>query len=512
MVGTSYIGRTLGRYKIGPVVGRGGFATVYRAVDGQLERQVALKVVDPNAHHNPTVARRFVREGQTAASLDHPAVVPVYDAGEQDGVLWLAMRLIEGGSLDDALRAGRRLTADQIVAVVRRIGDALDHAHARDLVHRDVKPSNILLEDNDPYRAWLADFGIASTTRSAGLYTTGALGTAAYMAPEQSRPAGAGPPADIYSLACVAYEMVMGRRPFPGEDYVALLLAHANEPVPVTGRAAFDALMARALAKDPGARPPSGAALARELQAALVADGCGPDSRPAAEANGAAPTRAEGADGPDASPPGPAPTIVEVRHDTLLHPVVHPPAAPVVVPMSPVGGIQAAFVPPARPRNRLGIAVGVVVLVIATAATAAGAYAFEQARHRDDPQHITDSQGIAYQVPAGWDTRREQPVTEWADDGQVVARFANYGADGSTDAAELLTLIDPSLCDDDPEQLSGVAGADDAARCTNSPGSETGVLVAVGAVAHDQLWVVTLAPTTTESEQRTVVDSITLAG
>lgn len=511
MVGTSYIGRTLGRYKIGPVVGSGGFATVYRAVDGQLERQIALKVVDPNAHHNPTVARRFVREGQAAASLDHPAVVPVYDAGEQDGVLWLAMRLIEGGSLDDALRSGRRLTADQIVAVVRRIGDALDHAHARDLVHRDVKPSNILLEDNDPYRAWLVDFGIASTTRSAGLYTTGALGTAAYMAPEQSRPAGAGPPADIYSLACVAYEMVVGRRPFPGEDYVALLLAHANEPVPVTGRPAFDALMVRALAKDPAARPPSGAALARELQAALVADGCGPNAHPAAEANGAAPTRA---DGPI---PGPATTVVESRHDTLLHPAVHqppaPPAPPAAVPVSPVGGMPAGFAAHVhRPRNRIGIAAGIVVLVIATAATAAGAYAFQQQRTADDPQHITDSQGIAYEVPAGWEARQQQPTTEWVEDGKVMATFANYDAGGSTDATELLGLLDPPRCDDDPEAVEGIDGADSIARCSNAGGSGTGIATALGLIAKDQLWVVTLAPSTSESERRTVLNNITLTG
>jgi len=387
VVGTSYIGRELGRYKLVSVIGSGGFATVYRAVDTGLERTVALKVVDPSAHHNPTIAHRFVREGQTVASLDHPAVVPVYDAGETDGILWMAMRLIEGGSLDDALRADRRLSPDQVVAVVARIGGALDHAHAHGLVHRDVKPSNILLEENDPRRAWLADFGIAVTAQNMGQFTTGALGTAAYMAPEQSRPGSAGPPADVYSLACVAYEMVTGSRPYPGDEYVALLMAHLNQAVPRCGHPGIDELMERALAKDPARRPASGAALAQELRRALDA-GAGttahlplpsgdttqpyrptataaerpagspgqpgaPDRAPAPGSpgrpgapgqpggpgqRGAAQAAIAGSPGQQGqhSPPGgpqrpsePPVTVIEPRNDTLLHPAVHRPPPPV---------------------------------------------------------------------------------------------------------------------------------------------------------------------------------------
>ncbi|HEV7760852.1 MAG TPA: serine/threonine-protein kinase, partial [Acidimicrobiales bacterium] len=269
MAGDALLGREMGRYRIESIIGSGGFATVYRAIDLALERPIALKVVDPTAHRNPTVGRRFVLEGRAVASLDHPAVVPVYDAGENDGVLWMAMRLIPGGSLDDALVAGRRFTFDQVAAVIARIGDALDHAHGHGIVHRDVKPSNILLEQNDPGRAWLADFGIAATTRTAGRYTTGALGTAAYMAPEQARPSSVGPPADLYSLGCVAYELLTRRRPFPGDDYVELLVAHATHPVPPTPWPRVDGFMQRALAKDPATRPASGAAFATELRRAL---------------------------------------------------------------------------------------------------------------------------------------------------------------------------------------------------------------------------------------------------
>jgi serine/threonine-protein kinase len=269
VAGDALLGREMGRYRIESIIGSGGFATVYRAIDLALERPIALKVVDPTAHRNPTIGRRFVLEGRAVASLDHPAVVPVYDAGENDGVLWMAMRLIPGGSLDDALVTGRRFTFDQVAAVIARIGDALDHAHGHGIVHRDVKPSNILLEQNDPGRAWLADFGIAATTRTAGRYTTGALGTAAYMAPEQARPSSVGPPADLYSLGCVAYELLTRRRPFPGDDYVELLLAHATHPVPPTPWPRVDGFMQRALAKDPATRPSSGAAFANELRRAL---------------------------------------------------------------------------------------------------------------------------------------------------------------------------------------------------------------------------------------------------
>ncbi|HWM05365.1 MAG TPA: serine/threonine-protein kinase, partial [Actinophytocola sp.] len=160
-------GRTLGGYRVGELLGRGAFGWVYRATQLSLDRVVALKVLDPVVARNPDAARRFDREGRSAASLDHPAIVDVFDADSAGGLHYLAMRLIDGVALDEVLRR-RRLHPGEVAAVLARIAAALHHAHARGVVHRDVKPANILLEHGDPARAWLGDFGIAVSTRIAG--------------------------------------------------------------------------------------------------------------------------------------------------------------------------------------------------------------------------------------------------------------------------------------------------------------------------------------------------------
>ncbi|HMG40449.1 MAG TPA: serine/threonine-protein kinase [Acidimicrobiales bacterium] len=502
MVGTSFVGRELGRYRIVSVVGSGGFATVYRAVDTGLERTVALKVVDPAAHHNPTVARRFLREGQAVASLDHPAVVPVYDAGEDDGVLWLAMRLIEGSSLDDSLRTGRRLTSDQIVAVTARIGGALDHAHGQELVHRDVKPSNILLEDNDPRRAWLVDFGIAATARTMGQYTTGALGTAAYMAPEQARPGqgggrGPGAPADFYSLACVAFEMITGGRPYPGEDYVPLLMAHVNAPIPRCGHPGVDALMARALAKDPAQRPATGADLARDLRQAFT-EGTGTtalipfpvDAPTQPHRPGDTHTVVAGV------APGPPPTVADPRHDTLMHPEVHRPPPPA----SPYPAAAARPAQPARSgarRGQVALVAGVAALVVAAVAT------YLALPRSDGTVEVTDTQGISYRIPDAWGRTQEKPVTEYSVDGTVVATVANFE---TNDAAAADLLQEASTCDAPPAARS-VDGSGNAAACTNPTGD---VAVAVGAVRNRQFWVVTVHPAVPADQREAFLDSLRL--
>jgi serine/threonine protein kinase len=261
-------GRTLGGYRVVGLLGRGAFGWVYRANQLSLDRTVALKVLDPVVARNPDAARRFDREGRSAAALDHPAIVDVYDADSAGGLHYLAMRLIDGIPLDEFLRR-RRLAAGELAAILARIAPALDHAHARGVVHRDVKPANILLEGGDPARAWLGDFGIAMSTRVTGTLTTATIGTAHYLAPEQLDPSRVGPPADQYSLACVAYEVLTGRRPFGAgtDDLMAVLLAHRQEPPPPTGSAGLDAVFARALAKSPSARYPS----VRDFAAALDA-------------------------------------------------------------------------------------------------------------------------------------------------------------------------------------------------------------------------------------------------
>jgi protein kinase-like protein len=248
-------GRTLGGYQVDGLLGRGAFGWVYRARQVSLDRAVALKVLDPVVARNPDAARRFDREGRSAAALDHPAIVDVYDADTAGGLHYLAMRLIDGIALDELLRR-RRLAPAEAMVMLTRIAAALDHAHAAGVVHRDVKPANILLQYGDPARAWLGDFGIAVSVRVPGDVTTTTVGTAHYAAPEQLTPAGIGPRSDQYSLACVAYEALTGRRPYDSDsdDVMAVLLAHRSDPVPPAGSAALDAVFARALAKAPADR------------------------------------------------------------------------------------------------------------------------------------------------------------------------------------------------------------------------------------------------------------------
>ncbi len=260
-------GRQLGGFVLTEALGAGAHGSVWRARQVRLDRDVAIKILDPVVGRDPETARRFEREGRAAASLDHPNVVPVYEAGEQDGLVFLAMRLVDGPTLAQHLTEHGPLSGEDTVRLLGPVAEALDHAHQRGLVHRDVKPSNILLEDD---RVWLADFGIAASVRELGTYTTGALGTAEYMAPEQANAADVDHRADLYGLACVAYAALVGHPPFPGTDLISTLMAHVNEPVPATGDAQRDAFFAKALAKNPEDRFDSGADLIAGLQTACA--------------------------------------------------------------------------------------------------------------------------------------------------------------------------------------------------------------------------------------------------
>jgi serine/threonine-protein kinase len=503
-------GRSLGRYVVEAPIGAGGFATVYRARDAGLDRPVALKVLDPLAHRNPTTARRFVNEGRAAASLDHPAIVPVYDAGETDGLSWLAMRLVVGESLAEAIERGRRFDDAEIDALLSRIGPALDHAHAQGVVHRDVKPSNILLESGDPARAWLADFGIAATARTAGRYTTGTLGTAAYMAPEQARPSEVGPAADVYSLGCVAYELVVGRRPFPGDDHVALLVAHATSPVPATGDPALDAALGRALAKGPVDRPPSGAALAFELRAALAAASTsGPRTIVAAPvpAPGDAATLVSFA-AATTVPPGPAAASPAAGVPSRRPPLPPPPppllrtapAAPPTVPHAPTAAYPhaptAAPAAAGRGAARWMLLAGAIAL-----AGVAGAVAVTVAG--DDgggTRHCEEDVDVCFDLPSGWSVADvERGNVTLAAGGRPVAAYTN----GPTDADEpVAALDDAGVCRD----AAGAApvGDADGARCETVDGG-TAALVVDGGIR----WLVTVAADAPAAEADAFVGSFT---
>jgi streptogramin lyase len=255
------IGSTLAGYRLDALIARGGMGVVYRATHLALDRPVALKVIARQYAGDQGFRERFLRESRLAASLDHPAVVPVYDAREEDGELIVAMRLVEGGDLKKRLEAGP-LPPAEAVALLGQIAGALDAAHAAGIVHRDVKPHNILLEGE---RAYLTDFGLAKALGESGVASgASVVGTAHYMSPEQWRADRVGPAADVYSLGCVLYEAVTGIAPFARREGEA-------EPEMPRG---LDAVIERAVAPDPSERYSGAGELieaARECQGATPA-------------------------------------------------------------------------------------------------------------------------------------------------------------------------------------------------------------------------------------------------
>jgi streptogramin lyase/predicted Ser/Thr protein kinase len=256
------IGSTLGGYRIDALIARGGMGVVYRATHLALDRPVALKVIAAHLAADDGFRGRFLRESRLAARLDHPNVVPVFDAREEDGELIVAMRLVEGGDLKKAIAREGPLPPDRAIELLGQVADALDAAHAAGIVHRDVKPHNILVEGD---RAYLSDFGLAKAAGESGLLSgTSIVGTVEYMSPEQWRGDRVGPAADIYSLGCVLYEALTGIVPYARQD-------EDTEPEMPEG---LDAVIERAVSKDPAERYPSAGAMieaARERQGATPA-------------------------------------------------------------------------------------------------------------------------------------------------------------------------------------------------------------------------------------------------
>jgi hypothetical protein len=268
-----------GRYLLKERVGRGGMGEVWRATHVMVDRPVAIKIVLPGWSSDLTFARRFRREAQIAASLDHPGITTVYDLGEENGRLFVVMEWLDGGNLDEVVQGNPGgLPVDMTLDWGRQIAEALAYAHAEGVVHRDVKPANLMLKSRDNTVVKVCDFGIARSTESTAITLTGhPLGTAAYMAPEQCRGARVDGRADLYSLGCVMYELLTGHTPFPrGQRPEALMYQHVNEPPPPPRSVRPDidgdieALLLRLLAKDPGGRPADAAAVAGELAALLA--------------------------------------------------------------------------------------------------------------------------------------------------------------------------------------------------------------------------------------------------
>ncbi|MCC6176573.1 MAG: protein kinase [Chloroflexi bacterium] len=268
-------GTALGPYVIVARLGRGGMATVYRAHHSALDRDVAIKVLWPNLADSPGFIERFRREARIVSRLRHPNILTVYDFGEQAGLTFMVTELLPGGALSD--RLGRPLPLDVVGRVLHGIGAALDVAHAAGLVHRDVKPSNILFTGHD--EPVLADFGIARLLEGDEHLTLQGtfVGTPHYVAPEMAASEPVGPASDLYSLGVVLYEMLTGGPPFPRETPIATIRAHIyDQPEPARHRnpavpAELEPVIARALAKSPADRFPSGAALAGAFDDALLA-------------------------------------------------------------------------------------------------------------------------------------------------------------------------------------------------------------------------------------------------
>jgi len=274
------VGSQIARLRILDVVGAGGMGVVYRAHDDELDREVAVKVITPELAAEPSFRERFREEMRLAASLEHPHVCPVYHAGDLGGELFVVMRFVKGEDL--GARIGREALAPAVAAaLVTQLASALDHAHARGLSHRDVKPENVLLDEAG--NAYLTDFGLA--VDSGPVDDEGVVaGTLAYFAPERCTGGAAGPGSDQYALACLAYALLTGVPPFVREHDAALLYAHLREHPPSLaerGLSRLDSVLRRALEKDPDGRYPSCGAFAEELALALArTESSGPENWP----------------------------------------------------------------------------------------------------------------------------------------------------------------------------------------------------------------------------------------
>ena len=269
-------GTVFAGHRIEAVIGRGGMGVVYRATQLDLERVVALKIVAPELVQDETARRRFVQESRLAASIDHPHVIPIHRAGEEDGVPYLVMRYVAGDDGRSLVRREGPLSPERAARIVAQIADALDAAHMAGLVHRDVKPANVLLGAGD--HAYLSDFGLTRHVRSISDATrTGHwVGTLDYVAPEQIRGGEIDARADVYALGCLLFFLLTAEVPFPSESDEAKLWAHLTAPPPrVTSvaseaPAAFDDVIRRALAKAPDHRYPSAGDLGRAAVAAAA--------------------------------------------------------------------------------------------------------------------------------------------------------------------------------------------------------------------------------------------------
>jgi len=400
-------GAVFAGYRIEGLIDRGGMGVVYRATDVDLDRTVALKIIAPEHTQNPDAVARFKSEAKLAASIEHANIVPIHRGGEYDGVLYLAMRLVPGTNLRQVIDEGP-LPMERIRRVTTQIADALDAAHARGLVHRDVKPANIMVSGEGKHEhVYLTDFGLTKRLGTAGSLTRtgGWVGTPDYVAPEQIQAGRVDGRADVYSLGCVLYEMLTGTVAFPRDNDVAKLWAHVTDPPPPPSLKrpdlvkTFDEVVARATAKDPDARYQKASELAVAVDGAVaeqegksqaaLSDAAGARPEWTVPASGqdevfvADPTYVPGASAPgqgsgapspppsaapaQASAPPPPPASVP-QQASAPPPDSVPPQATAPPPQPPAAGTQGPPAPPPERRRGAGrflwpVAAGVALIV-----------------------------------------------------------------------------------------------------------------------------------------------------
>jgi ATP/maltotriose-dependent transcriptional regulator MalT len=351
------VGSTLGQYQIVEPLGQGGMATVFRAYQPALDRDVAIKVLPAQHALTPGFAERFVREARAVAQLNHPNILPVIDFGQDGDITFIVMKLVSGGTLKD--RLGLPMDPIEIARTVEQIAAALDHAHGRGILHRDVKPSNVLIDEGDWIQ--LADFGLAKMMVGDGTLTgSGAvLGTPSYMAPEQGMGTTVDHRADIYSLGVILYEMVTGQLPFYGDNSMVIIVKHINEPVPPPCSVnpsvpqVVEGVILKALAKAPNERYASAGELARALQQAVEPDSLGFAPAPATEAAYADATLAPGF--PSEAVAVPTPPAVHVAPSQPMPPpeITLPPETPRPPQVEDIVGRESEL---ARAREQLSAA------------------------------------------------------------------------------------------------------------------------------------------------------------
>jgi serine/threonine protein kinase len=419
-------GDVIAGYRLDALAGRGGMGVVFRATHIALERRVAVKLIAPELAVDEMFRQRFQRESRVAASIDHPHVIPIFDAGDEDGQLYVAMRYVDGTDLGALVTEQGSLEQSQAVDLIAQVSDALDAAHRRGLVHRDVKPANVLLESRSSgYHAYLTDFGLVKTVGAAsGVATrTGQyLGTPDYAAPEQVLGADVDARTDVYALGCMLYQVIAGKAPFEGDTDVAKMFAHLSQPPPSLSEAkpdvprALDGVIRRALAKEPDQRQGSAGELAAAARDAIAVP---------------APTTAS---------PG-ARTVPSPQADTVPAPTEH-------------ARRPEPVEPPERPppRSRRGwliaaaaLALVVIVVVAVVVAGGGGGNGASQAATAVIPDGNLTSNPSFEKNTSGWDVFNSKLTRERASDapnGRYVVRVSLVGPPGE------FTI------DDDPETVS----------------------------------------------------------